>query len=117
MAVVPLRVSNRLGFGMLEVQSIAEGTGTTTFKFNDHPQRRINFFGGFWVKIPQDTSTGYTADNVIEFATIDTLGSNIPLKNFDGSAVTMGDLSTSGGGIILCFYDRTTNRLQLVNAF
>lgn len=117
MAIVPLRVSNRLGFGMLEVQSITESGTTTTFKFNNHPQRGINFFGGFWVKIPQNLTTGYTTTNTINFGTVDVDGDTVPLLMFDGTAVTVGDLPTPGNGIILCFYDKASNRLQLVNAF
>lgn len=119
MATVPLRVCNRLGIPMLEVQSAVQGTSpstVTTFYFNNHPQRNINFFGSFYVKIPQNTAT-MTQDNTVEFATLDVLGSNIPLYLFDGSQATVGDIATTGNGIMLCFYDKVSNRLQLVNAF
>lgn len=119
MATVPLRVSNRLGFPMLEVQSITEATlpsTVTTFNFNDHPQRNSNFYGGFFVKVPQNT-TALTATNTIEFATLGINGSNLPLYKFDGAIVQASELSTTGGGILLCFYDKTSNRLQLVNVF
>lgn len=114
MAFVPLRVSNRQGFGMLEVQSITTSGTVTTFNFNDHPQRRMaNFFGGFWVKVPQNT-TAITATNTVEFNTLGELGSNIPLYKFDGSQATMADFSTTGGGVRLCFYDKVANRVMIV---
>ena len=117
MAVIPLRVSNRMGFGMLEVQSIEQAPtpGTvTTFNFNDHPQRRMaNFFGGFWVKVPQNT-TALTATNTIEFATIGDSSSRVPLYKFDGSPATMADFVTTGGGVRLCFYDKVSNRVMIV---
>ena len=119
MAVVPLRVSNRLGFPMLEVQSVTDATlpaNTTMLNFNDHPQRRINFFGGFFVKVPQDLTTA-TQTNLVQFATLDVPGSNIPLYLFDGTQAQVSDIATTGNGIMLCFYDRVSNRLQLVNAF
>lgn len=114
MAIVPLRVSNRQGFGMLEVQSITTSGTTTTFNFNEHPQRNWpNFFGGFWVKVPQDT-TGITATNVVEFNTLGIVGSNYPLYKFDGSQATMADFQTSGGGVRLCFYDKVSNRVMII---
>lgn len=112
----PLRVSNRQGIPMLEVQSITEGTApstVTTFNFNDHAQRRINFFGEFSVKIPQNTST-LTQTNTVEFATLGLVGSNIPVVTFEGTPATVEDFSTLGGGIRKCWYDRTNNRLQLM---
>lgn len=119
MATVPLRVSNRLGFPMLEVQSITEATlpaTITSFNFNNHPQRNINFFGGFFVKIPQNTTT-LTKTNTVEFATLGINGSNLPLLKLDGTNVLVSDLSTNGGGIILCFYDKASNKLQVIGNF
>lgn len=113
MAIVPLRFSNRFGFPMIEAISVNQSTtpAVTTFYFNDHPQRRGNFFGGFWVKLP--TTAGQTETNTVEFATEGTLGSNLPLYLYNGDIATVADIETSGG-ILLCFYDRTTNRLQAI---
>lgn len=119
MATVPLRVSNRLGFGMLEVQSVTDATlpaNTSLFNFNNHPQRNISFFGGFFVKVPQNLNNE-TQDNLVEFATLDVPNSNIPLYLYDGTQAKISDINTTGGGIMLCFYDKVSNRLQLVNAF
>ena len=113
MAVVPLRYANRFGFGMIEAQSVSEAGTVTTFQFNDHPQRRGNFFGGFWVKLPiVDATTGGT--NTVEFATTGTFGSNVPLYLYSGVQATKADLATTSGGILLCFYDRVSNRLQAI---
>lgn len=112
MATLPLRFSNRLGFPMIEVQSVTTSGTVTTFNFNDHPQRGAFFFGGFWAKLPAITTTTTTSSNTVEFATLGVSGSNLPLYLYNGDQATLGDLETSGPGIILCFYDRTTNRLQ-----
>lgn len=93
---------------MIEVQSTSTSGTVTTFLFNDHPQRRINFFGEFDVKLPIIT----TSTNTVEFGTIGVLGSSIPLYLYNGAQATVADLVTTTGGIIKCFYDRTNNRLQ-----
>ena len=113
MATVPLRFSNRLGFPMLEVQSVTEAGTVTTLNFNDHPQRTAYFYGGFWVKIPV-LSAGTTGTNTVEFATLGQSGSNIPLYYYGGDKVPKSGLITTTGGVILCFYDRTSNRLQII---
>ena len=119
MATVPLRVSNRLGFPMLEVQRVeppATGSTVTKFVFNNHPQRGYNFFGGFFVKVPQNLTT-LTDTNTVAFATDGVSDAPVPLVLYDGSTATVADIVTSGGGIMLCFYDRASNSLRLVNAF
>lgn len=111
MATVPLRFANTRGIPMLEVQSVTNTTTLATFNFNDHPQRGSNFFGGFWVKMP--STAGLTGTAKVEFATLGVLGSNLPVYLYNGNQATALDLSTLGG-ILLCFYDRTTNRLQVI---
>lgn len=117
MATLPLTYCNRLGFPMIEVQTITDATlpaGTTFFNFNDHPQRRSKFFGAFFVKVP-DLSNA-TQENLVQFATLDVEGSNKPLYLYEGTQAKVSDLITTGG-IMLCFYDRVNDKLQLVNAF
>ena len=97
---------------MLEVQSITTNGTVTTFNFNDHPQRGAYFFGAFWVKV--NTPIVSTDTNTVEFATLGASGSNIPLHLYSGPQAKMSDLVTTGPGIFLCFYDRTTNRLQTI---
>lgn len=117
MAMVPLRYCNRLGIPMLEVQTITESPSPATvtyFNFNNHPQRNQQFYGGFFVKVPDLSSA--TSTNSIEFATLDVSGSNTPLYLYDGTKAKISDITTTGG-IMLCFYDKVNNKLQLVNAF
>lgn len=109
MAVVPLRFANTRGIPMIEVQSVVSDTSTYTLMFNDHPQRRGNFFGGFFVKLP----TIATGTKTVSFGTLGLLGSEIPLYMFDGKRAIMSDIAGSGG-VALCFYDKTTNRLQIL---
>ena len=112
MAMVPLIVSNRGGFGKLEVKSITTSGTTTTFNFNDHPQRRIAFDGGFWVKLP--ATDALTQTNTVEFATLGILGSIIPVYVFGGRQATVADIKTTTGGVVECYYDASNNRLQLI---
>lgn len=97
---------------MIEAQTLTTSGTTATFSFNDHPQRRGNFFGGFWVKLPTTTTTTTTAAYNVEFATLGVLGSNLPLYLFNGTQAKLG--AVAAGGVMLCFYDRTTNRLQAI---
>lgn len=111
MATTPLRFSNRGTFPMIEVQTITKTDELVTFNFNDHPQRRADFFGGFWVKMP--TTAGLNGNAKVEFATLGMFGSNLPVYLYNGNQATALDLSTTGG-VLLCFYDKTTNRLQVI---
>lgn len=114
MALVPLKRCNQFGFGMLESIGVTTNGTVTTIKFNDHPQRRINFFGGFFVKITQDTSA-IASTNTVVFQTGDDTSTAIPVKLFDGDDATMAYFSTIGGGVALMFYDVVNNRLQLIS--
>lgn len=116
MATVPLRYANRGGIPMIETIGVSESAApatVTTFLFNDHPQRRAPFFGGFWVKINVNTAT-LAQDNNVEFGTQGVTGSGIPLYLYNGTLATVADIATTGG-VLLCFYDRVNNRLQLIN--
>lgn len=111
-----LKFSNQGGFPLIEAVSIAESGTTTTINFNNHPYRQSNrFYGGFFVKIPQNTVTGLTQTNNVEFATIGVGGSNIPLYSVTGTQVQVSELASSGPAIFLVFYDRDSNRIQLIN--
>ena len=106
-----LTYANRT-FPTIEVQSVSSAGTVTTFGFNAHANRG-NFFGGFYVKVPQNVAT---STNTVEFSTIGVAGSNIPLYLYNGTQATVAQLVTSGGGILLCFYDRSANRLQLLSS-
>lgn len=114
MALLPLKRCNQFGFGMLESIGISTTGTVTTIKFNDHPQRRINFFGGFYVNIAQDT-TGVTATNTVVFQTGDDTSTAMPVKLFSGADATMAYFSTTGNGVAHMFYDIAHNRLQLIS--
>lgn len=106
-----LTYANRT-FPAIEVQSVSSVGTVTIFSFNAHANRG-NFFGGFFIKVPQNIAT---STNTVEFATIGVNGSNLPLKFYNGTAVTVADLVTTGGGILLCFYDRSANSIQLLSS-
>lgn len=108
-----MKFVNRNGFPCVESRSISsDGSGTTTIAFNRHNYLITNYFaGGFWIKIAQTLATG---TDVIQF-TIDNLPSfTTPLYLSTGDQATAADLVSDGNGVHLCFYDRDSNRLQLI---
>ena len=103
-----LKFVNQGGFPAM--QSIAEVTegSNTTFSFNNHPYRQTHkFSGGFFVKIPQVVSTD--AGNLVFFDTQGVEGSSVPVYLYSGAQAT-----STIPQVRLCFYDRDSNRVQLM---
>lgn len=110
-----LKFSNQGGFPLIEAVSVVENGTTTTINFNNHPYRQSNrFYGGFFIKIAQDTTT-LTQTNNVEFATVGIGGSNLPLYSVTGTQVQISELASTGPAIFLIFYDKDSNRIQLIN--
>ena len=108
-----LKFVNQGGFPA--IQSIAETTSgsNTTFSFNDHPYRQTHrFYGGFFVKIPQVNET--TAGNLVFFDTQGVGGSAIDVYDSTGAALTVAGLTSTAQTVHLFFYDRDSNRVQLI---
>lgn len=108
-----MKFVNRNGFPCVESKSVtSDGAGTTTITFNRHNYLITNYFaGGFWIKIAQTLANGsddivFTIDNLPSFTT--------PLYLSTGVQATAADLESDGNGVHLCFYDRDSNRLQLI---
>ncbi|MCQ2971693.1 MAG: hypothetical protein MJ209_00105 [archaeon] len=89
-------------------------TGTiTTFSFNDHPYRQTNrFYGFFVVKFPNPITE--TATNTVKFDTQGVGGSTVDVYNPTGSALEVTDLTSTAQTVRLFFYDRDSNRVQLI---
>lgn len=106
-----LKRLNTKGIPAIESIGITSNGSTTTITFKNHPYVSSYFAGGFWVKISQSLVSG---SNVIQFATNGVSGSEMPLYLSTGDQATAANLVSNGTGIHLCFYDRDTNRLQLI---
>lgn len=109
-----LKFVNQGGFPTIQAVSVNESGTNTTFSFNEHPFRQTNrFVGGFWVKIPMDTSN-LTTTNTVQFDTVGIGGSAVPVYKNDGDQATAADFISTGPAIHLFFYDRDNNRVQLI---
>lgn len=90
--------------------------GTRTFSFNDHPYRQTNrFYGFFAVKFPNaiesDSTTGaYT----VKFDTQGIGGSSVDVYYSNGNKLTVSNLTSTAQTIHLFFYDRDSNRVQMI---
>lgn len=108
-----LRFSNRTGFPNLEATSVTSDGTVTTVSFNSHREIQTNnFFGGFWVKIPQTVAT---SAQPIQFTTIGVPNSTVPVYLPDGTQATAASIASTGPAIYLFFYDRDNNRVQKIN--
>lgn len=109
-----LKFVNQGGFPAIKAIEVTTNTATTTFSFNDHPYRQTNrFYGGFFVNIPMDTSN-ITTTNAVKFDTKGIGGSSVDVYLPNGQIATVADIASSGPAILLCFYDRDNNRVQLM---
>lgn len=89
-------------------------TGTvTTFSFNSHPVRQTNRFYGFFVaKFPNAVTE--TASNTVQFDTVGVGGSAIDVYGVNGAPITVANLTSTDQAVHLFFYDRDSNRVQLM---
>lgn len=105
-----LRFSNQRGFPCIEATSVTSDGTNTTVSFNPH-QGSSNFFGGFWVKIPQNVAT---STEPLQFTTTGVANSTVPVYLASGTQATVANIVTTGGGVFLLFYDRDNNRVTLI---
>lgn len=105
-----LRFSNRIGFPNIEATGVTSDGTNTTVSFNPHTGSQ-NFFGGFWVKIPQAVTT---STEPLYFTTTGVSGSTVPVYLQSGAQATVASIVTTGGSVFLCFYDRDNNRVTLI---
>lgn len=106
----PNRV-NTQGFPSLNaVPSIADGNLVLTFQ--PHLSLGAEWSGAFLVNIAGTIATG---NQPVVFVTSGEQGST-PLYNYDGAQTTAANIVTNGGGIIICFYNHQTNKLQIIGS-
>ena len=108
-----LKFVNQGGFPTIQSVSTTTSGTVTTFSFNEHPYRQTrSFSGGFWVKIP--TAVAETDTNTVEFDTLGINGSSVPVYLPSGAQATVANFTSTFQQIRLCFYDRDSNRVQLI---
>lgn len=110
MAIV-LSMCNRNGFPCIESTGVTVSEDAVTFSFNPHIYVRSNFFGAFFVKI-SDTYTAPESPLPIKFVTTGVPNSTVNLVGYNNVNITTTEFN--GTGIYMCFYDRSSNTLQLL---
>ena len=102
--------ANTQGWPLLNgVPSVDAVSGNLVITFQPHLSLGADWSGGFLVNIDGTIDTG--GQNVV-FATAGVQGS-VPLYSFGGDQLTAADLVTTGG-VIMCFYNSQTRRLQVL---
>lgn len=110
-----LKFVNQGGVPAIQCISVTpnDTAGMTTFTFNDHPYRQTNrFYGLFVVKFPNPI-TG-TGTNKVKFDTQGVSGSAVDVYYTNGDQLTVTNLTSSAQTVHLFFYDRDSNRVQLI---
>lgn len=102
--------ANTQGFPLLEGSAAIDGANLV-ISFQPHAYLGTNWTGGFWVKV---TGAVVTGAQPAFFATVGQSNSQTPLYLFNGSQATAADLVTTGPGIFLCFWDASSQRLQML---
>lgn len=108
----PNRVNSRgiptlLGVPSLETIGAVE---TLVITFQPHKELNANWSGAFFVEISNAIVTG--AQPVV-FRTQGVTG-YAPLMLFNGVQATSAALTTTTGGIVMCFYNKDDDKLQLM---
>lgn len=112
MANTILKTVNERGIPALSVESITSDGTNTSFNFEKHRFIGNNFSGFFVVKIPQAVAT---STQPLFFNTIGVEGTSVPVYDADGDRITVATLATSNFPTFrLMFYDRQSNKLQLM---
>ncbi len=96
-----------LGVPTLETIGAVE---TLVVTFQPHRELNANWSGEFFVEVNGAVTTG---TQPVVFKTAGVAG-YIPLYLYSGVQATAAALTTTTGGVIECFFNRDTNRLQLL---
>lgn len=106
-----MKFSNRTGFPNIEAVSVVSDGTTTTISFNPCSYLGNDFYGGFWVKIPQAVTT---STEPVQFTTVGVSNSTVPVYLSSGTQATVADFVSTGPAIYLAFHDKDNNRVQLI---
>ena len=110
--MTPIRFANRNGFPCIETTGNTLTTTASTYSFNSHPFVMNHFYGGLFIKVTNTPTAPETAVPV-QFTTTGVTGSTVAVLDAQGVALTTSTFP--GDGIYLGFYDRDTDKLQLLN--
>lgn len=110
MAIV--KFANQRGIPCVESIAVNVGTDAVKFVFANHENLGYNYQGLILVRIQQPFTQPSTAVKV-QFVTEGVANSEQTLKNLDDADLTTADFHKTG--IYMFFYDRPTNKLQLVS--
>ena len=101
---------NRGGIPAISSVSVTVTSTAVQFDFNNHPNIGSPFRGLLIVRLNQAIPSGTTSTLPIVF----TSGGGNPknLTGFNGSDITVSQIS--GTGIYLCWYESSTDTLQLL---
>lgn len=102
-------VPTLLGVPSLETIGAVE---TLVITFQPHRELNANWSGKFLVNVSGAVATG---TQPVVFRTAGLTGF-VPLYLYSGLQATAANLLTTTGGVIECFFNRDTNRLQLMTA-
>lgn len=101
--------ANTGGFPLIEgTASIDATSGNLVITFQPHAALGESWTGGFYVKIGNTIATG--AQPVV--FTTQGESTTYPLVGFNGTQLTAAELVTTGGGVLIAFYDASNKRLQ-----
>lgn len=104
-------MANRLGIPCIQSKAVSVTSSAVVFTFNAHPQVNAYFQGIIAVKISNEFTAPTTAVKV-QFATEGVANSTRDLVGVGGDSIMSDDWN--GTGIYLCFYDRSSEKLQLL---
>lgn len=106
-------VSNYNGIPLLQgAASVTDGKVVISLQPHKYSEM---WTGCFWVKITNPVAApASTADALPVYLNTIGGGNEYPLYRYTGAQATNSLMATSTGGIVLCFFDSATNRLQLV---
>lgn len=105
----PNRVNTQGVPTLLGTPSVDTASGNIVVTFNPHLALGERWSGMFLVQITAPISTAQP----VVFATQGIAGST-PLYRYGGAQAIGTDITTTTGGVLLCFYNADNNRLQLL---
>lgn len=111
MADTILKFVNGRGIPCIETIGVNVGTDAVTFQFNNHPFVSARFAGLIFVKISH-TYTAPSSPLPIRFTTVGAATSTQDLIGTNNTPITSADFSNTG--VYGVFYDRDTNKMQLI---
>lgn len=98
--------------GVPSVETIG-AVATLVITFQPHLALNDNWSGLFLVDISSPVATGVQP---VVFRTAGVSGFT-PLTMYNGLQATAAELETTTGGAILCLFDRSKNKLQLIGTY